>query len=51
LDPRGGAGARCEACSSKYADLTDLMLVLDMKLGGGLVDAVNEGQRLVRASV
>jgi len=32
----------------EYADLTDLMLMLDMKLGGGVMDAVNEGQRLVR---
>lgn len=31
-----------------YADLTGLMLMLDMKLGGGVMDAVNEGQRLVR---
>lgn len=32
----------------QYADLTDLMLMLDLKLGGGVMDAVNEGQRLVR---
>ena len=32
----------------QYADLTDLMLMLDMKLGGGVMDAVNEGQKLVR---
>jgi hypothetical protein len=31
----------------QYADLTDLMLMLDMKLGGGVMDAVNEGQKLV----
>jgi hypothetical protein len=32
----------------EYADLTDLMLMLDMRLGGGVMDAVNEGQKLVR---
>jgi hypothetical protein len=32
----------------QYADLTDLMLMLDIKLGGGVMDAVNEGQKLVR---
>lgn len=32
----------------EYADITCLMLMLDMKVGGGLMDAVNEGRRLVR---
>jgi hypothetical protein len=32
----------------QYADLTDLMLMLDIRLGGGLMDAVNEGQKLIR---
>ena len=32
----------------KYADLTELMLMMDMKLGGGVMDFVNEGQKLVR---
>lgn len=32
----------------QYGDLTDLMLMLDMKIGGGVMDAVNEGQKLVR---
>jgi len=32
----------------QYADLTDLMLMLDLRLGGGLMDAVNEGQKLIR---
>jgi hypothetical protein len=31
----------------QYADLSDLMLMLDMKLGGGFTDAVNEGQKLL----
>ncbi len=32
----------------KYADLAELMLMMDMTLGGGVMDAVNEGQKLVR---
>jgi hypothetical protein len=31
-----------------YADLSELMLMLDMNLGGGVMNAVNEGQKLVR---
>jgi len=31
----------------QYGDLSDLMLMLDMKLGGGVMDAVNEGQKLL----
>jgi hypothetical protein len=32
----------------EYADLTGLMLMMDMKLGGGVMDSVNEARRLVR---
>ena len=32
----------------QYADLTELMLMLDMNLGGGVMDLVNEGQKLIR---
>lgn len=32
----------------EYADLTALMLLLDIKLGGGVMDVVNEGQKLIR---
>jgi hypothetical protein len=32
----------------QYADLADLMLMMDMKLGGGVMNAVNEGQALVK---
>lgn len=35
----------------QYADLTDLMLMLDMMLGGGVMDAVNEGQKLLERKV
>lgn len=31
----------------QYAHLSDLMLMLDMMLGGGVMDAVNEGQKLI----
>lgn len=31
-----------------YADLAAIMLMMDMKLGGGVMDVVNEGQKLVR---
>lgn len=34
--------------SVQYADLTDIMLLLDLKLGGGVMDAVNEAQHLIR---
>jgi hypothetical protein len=32
----------------QYADLSDLMLLLDLQLGGGVMSAVNEGRSLVR---
>lgn len=35
----------------EYADLTALMLMMNMKLGGGVMDVVNEGQKLIRASM
>ncbi len=31
----------------QFGDLSDLMLMLNMKLGGGVMDAVNEGQKLL----
>jgi hypothetical protein len=31
----------------QYADLSDLMLMLDIKVGGGVMDVVNEGRKLV----
>lgn len=34
----------------QYADLSDLMLMLDMKLGGGIMEAVNAGQKLILPS-
>ncbi len=32
----------------QYADLSDLMLMMDLKLGGGVMSVVNEGQALVK---
>lgn len=34
-----------------YADLAALMVMLDMKVGGGVMEAVNEGQKLVRPRI
>ncbi len=31
----------------RYADLAEIMLMMDIKLGGGVMDAVNEGQKLI----
>jgi hypothetical protein len=47
-DPYQMAANRRLGASIAYADLTDLMLMLDMKLGGGVMDTVNEGRKLVR---
>jgi len=35
----------------QYADLGDLMLMLDLNLGGGIMDAVNAGQKLIRPPI
>lgn len=32
----------------QYADLADLLLMMDLKLGGGVMSVVNEGQGLVK---
>lgn len=42
------AANRASGAFIQYADLTELMLMLNMSLGGGFMDAVNEGQRLIR---
>lgn len=36
-----------QGASIQYADLADLMLMADLRLGGGVMELVNEGQRLV----
>ena len=35
----------------QYADLADLMVMLDIKIGGGVMEVVNEGQKLVRPRI
>jgi hypothetical protein len=45
--PRAIAKRRLRPPYIQYGDLSDLMLMLDMKLGGGVMDAVNQGQKLV----
>lgn len=47
-DPYQAEANRRRGTFVEYADITDLMLMLDMKLGGGVMDAVNEGQNLVK---
>jgi hypothetical protein len=45
------ASRRVRAPFIQYADLSDLMLMLDIKVGGGVMAAVNEGQQLVERRV
>ena len=47
-DPAQMAANRRRGAFIQYADLTELMLMLDMRLGGGVMEAVNAGQRLIR---
>lgn len=46
--PEQVAANRRRGAFIQYADLSDLMVMLDLKIGGGVMAAVNEGQRLVR---
>jgi len=46
--PEQVAANRRRGALIHYADLAALMVMLDMKLGGGLMDAVNEAQELLR---
>jgi hypothetical protein len=46
--PEQVAANRRRGAFIHYADLAALMVMLDMKVGGGVMDAVNEGQKLVR---
>jgi hypothetical protein len=47
-DPEQMAANQRRGAFIQYADLTELMLMLDMRLGGGVMEAVNVGQRLIR---
>jgi hypothetical protein len=49
--PEQAAANRRRGAFIHYADLAALMVMLDMKLGGGVMDAVNEGQKLVRPRI
>lgn len=46
--PEQASANRRRGASIHYADLAALMVMLDMKPGGGIMDAVNEAQLLVR---
>jgi hypothetical protein len=49
--PEQVAANRRRGAFIHYADLAALMVMLDMKVGGGVMDAVNEGQKLVRPRI
>ena len=49
--PEQAAANRRRGAFIQYADLSDLMVMLDMKVGGGIMAAVNEGQKLLRPRV
>jgi hypothetical protein len=45
--PEQNAANRKRGAFIQYADLCDLMVMLDLKVGGGVMAMVNEGQKLV----
>jgi hypothetical protein len=49
--PEQAAANRRRGAFIHYADLAALMVMLDMRPGGGVMDAVNEGQKLVRPRI
>jgi hypothetical protein len=49
--PEQVAANRRRGAFIHYPDLAALMVMLDMKVGGGVMDAVNEGQKLVRPRI
>lgn len=46
--PQQAAANLRRGAAIQYADVTDLMLMLDLRLGGGVMDRVNEGRALFR---
>lgn len=42
------AARRKNQAQIQYADLTALMLMMDIRLGGGVMEIVNEGQKLIK---
>lgn len=49
-DPKRQALHTKSGAEIRYADLTDLLLMMDFKLGGGFQNIANEAQALVRTS-
>jgi hypothetical protein len=49
--PEQIAANRRRGAFIQYADLSELMVMLDLNIGGGVMGAVNEGQALVRPKV
>jgi hypothetical protein len=49
--PEQAAANRRRGAFIHYADLAAIMVMMDMKVGGGVMDAVNEGQKLVRPRI
>jgi hypothetical protein len=49
--PEQAAANRRRGASIHYADLAALMVMLDINPGGGVMNAVNEGQALVRPPI
>lgn len=47
-DPKRMALQKRLGAEIQYADLTDLLLMMDVRLGGGLQDIANDGQALVK---
>ena len=54
VELHGAAGQTPEAARERafveYADLPSIMLMMDLKLGGGVMNVINEGQALVKPS-
>ena len=48
--PRQMEANRNRGAFIHYGDLAAIMLMMDIKLGGGVMDTVNEGQKLIRPS-
>jgi hypothetical protein len=49
--PEQIAANRRRGAFIQYADLSELMVMLDLNIGGGVMAAVNEGQALVRPKI
>lgn len=45
--PKELASIKRQQARIQYADMVDLMVMMDMRVGGGVMELVNEAQRLV----